>query len=557
MKICTRWLTAFALIMSFAAEAQAQTAVEITFTVDMTAPLANGSFIPGTDFVTVAGDMNGWDNTADTLAADQNDPNLYTGVVRDTLATVPATIGFKFVIKSDSDGDIWEGDPNREVTITGTEPDSDSNGSLEVEAPVDFFDRVDPGSQTASFLLEFRVNMAVAITQGRFDPAEDVVTVAGGAINNWNNIADTLTSDFLDPDVYFKLIEVSDLAVPTEIEFKFILHDIEEGADPIIGWEGLPNNRKHTLTGDEGQPNNEGFIEVSVPEVFFDNISFDDVFAEETEVFIEVDARPAMYFLTDSLFLPQDAQTGDPVTDFSGIFANGPFVSPVGWEDWGPDGLGSIEELQLLDNGENGDLVKGDSVFTMSITKAAGAAKRGVVKFGVNGFDNEAPAGADRIVTVDEANPRVSLVFGAVIQEDGRIGDDNAINGMSYDAYILVDNSTTPATATVVRRGGEVDGIATDTELGVELPSKVTLLQNYPNPFSRTATIEYELEQSGRVTLQVFDMLGREVMTLFDGLVPAARHAVEFDASKLAGGTYIYRLQTEDQVATRTMIVLK
>ncbi len=557
MKIGTRCLAALALLLSLSATAEAQTAVEITFSVDMTGPIANSTFDPATDAVTVAGDMNGWDNTADTLSVDPDNANIYSGVVRDTLDTVPATLGFKFVLKPAGGGDVWEDDPNREVTVNGTEPDGDGNGSIEVEAPVDFFNRVDPTSQTANFLLEFRVNMGVAIAQGRFDPNEDVVTVAGGDINGWDSEADTLASDFLDPDVYFKLIEVTDVPVPKTSEFKFVLHDVEPGADPIIGWEGFSGNRVVSLTGDEGQPNAEGFIEVSVPEVFFENVSFDDVFSADTDVFIEVDARPAFYFLTDSTFLPQDAQTGDPVTKFTSIFANGPFVSPNGWEDWGPDNLGSIAELQLHDDGENGDLVKDDSVFTMTISKKAGDANRGVVKFGVDGFDNEAPAGKDRLVVIDEANPRVSLVFGAVIQADGRIGDDNEIGGRSYDKYILVDNSTTPATATVVRRGGEADGIATDTEDGGVLPSRITLLQNYPNPFARTATIEYELEQSGRVTLQVFDMLGREVMTLFDGVVPAARHAVEFDASNLAGGTYIYRLQTKDEVVTRTMVVLK
>lgn len=539
--------------------AQAQVNVEITVSVDMTKPVNDGVFDPATDFVTVAGDpFNGWNNKADTLSAGSD--NVYSKTVQVDGVTAPMTGVYKFVqLRPRGDGtteEVWEQDPNREVSITGTETDADSNGYLDVMTTVDFFDRVPADAATASFLAEFRVNMAVAIAQGKFDPAEDFVTVAGGDVNNWNNAADTLVSDFLDPDVYFKLIEMSNVAVPTTSEFKFVIHDVVAGADPVIGWEGIPGNRTVQLTGDEGAPNGDGFIEVSVPEVFWENITLDDVFSAETIVYLEVDMRPAVYFLADSTFLPSDAQTGEAVTAFNSAFANGPFVSPIGWETWGPTELGANPDFQMHDDGSNGDLTADDGIFTMAITKPAGAARRGVVKFSVDGYDNEAPAGADRVVEVDESNPRVSLIFGAILQADGRIGDDNAIGGNSYDAYILVDNSTTPATATVVRSGGEADGQATDTEDSI-LPETTVLAQNYPNPFNPVTTIEYELASSGRVTLQVFDLLGRNVATLVDGVVPASRHSVQFDARNLASGTYIYRLVANDKVVTKTMVLLK
>lgn len=559
MKTGTIRLMLIVSALAITSAVQAQVNVEITVSVDMTKPINDGVFDPATDFVTVAGDpFNGWDNRADTLTAGSD--NVYAKTIQVDGVTAPMTGMYKFVqLRPNGDGtteEVWEQDPNREVSITGTEPDADSNGYLDVTTTVDFFDRIPADAATANFLAEFRVNMAVAIAQGKFDPAEDFVTVAGGDINGWNPAADTLISDFLDPDVYFKLIEMSNVPVPTNTAFKFVIHDVEAGADPVIGWEGLSENRVHTLTGDEGTPNNEGFIEISVPEVFWENVSFDDVFSAETTVFLEVDARPAQYFLADSTFLPPDAQTGDPVTSFTSVFANGPFVSPIGWETWGPTELGANPDFQMHDDGTNGDLAAGDGVFTMSITKPAGAAKRGVVKFSVDGYDNEAPAGADRVVEVDESNPRVSLIFGAVLQADGRIGDDNTIAGYSYDAYILVDNSTTPPSATVVRSGGEADGQATDVEDGT-LPESMVLSQNYPNPFNPVTTIEYELANSGRVTLQVFDLLGRNVATLVDGVLPAARHSVQFDARNLASGTYIYRLVANDKIVTKTMVLLK
>ncbi len=559
MKTGTIRFMLIVVALALTSSVQAQVNVEITVSVDMTKPINDGVFDPATDFVTVAGDpFNGWNNKADTLSAGSD--NIYSKTVQVDAVTAPTTGVYKFVqLRPNGDGtteEVWEQDPNREVSITGTEPDADSNGYLDVTTTVDFFDRVPADAATASYQAEFRVNMAVAIAQGKFDPDEDFVTVAGGDVNGWSNSADTLISDFLEPDVYFKIIEMSNVPVPAASEFKFVLHDVEAGADPVIGWEGIPGNRSIQLTGDEGTPNSEGFIEITVPEVYWENVSFDDVFSAETTVFLEVDARPAQYFLADSTFLPPDAQTSEPVTSFTSVFANGPFVSPIGWETWGPTELGANPDFQMHDDGTNGDLVAGDGVFTMTIVKPAGAAKSGVVKFSVDGYDNEAPAGADRVVEVDEANPRVSLIFGAILQADGLIGDDNAIAGYSYDAYILVDNSTTPPTATVVRSGGEADGQATDVEDGT-LPESMVLSQNYPNPFNPVTTIEYELANSGRVTLQVFDLLGRNVATLVDGVVPAARHSVQFDARNLASGTYIYRLVANNTVVTKTMVLLK
>ncbi|MEQ9103249.1 MAG: T9SS type A sorting domain-containing protein [Rhodothermales bacterium] len=279
-------------------------------------------------------------------------------------------------------------------------------------------------------------------------------------------------------------------------------------------------------------------------------MTFEDIFSADTEVLVQVDARPAFYHLADSSGMPADVQTGDPVTSFDGLFANGPFASPNGWEDWGAN-LAAIASLQLVDDGTNGDAVAGDTVFTMTLMKTAGQAKRGVdLKFGVNGFDNESTFAGNHVMNVDEANPVVNLTFGAMLKADGTYEDS------LYDPYIFVDNLSTPPSAVAVRRGGENDMIATNTEEST-LPETVVLSQNYPNPFNPVTTIEYELANSGRVTLQVFDLLGRNVATLVDGVVPASRHSVQFDARNLASGTYIYRLVANDKVVTKTMVLLK
>lgn len=90
-----------------------------------------------------------------------------------------------------------------------------------------------------------------------------------------------------------------------------------------------------------------------------------------------------------------------------------------------------------------------------------------------------------------------------------------------------------------------------------ELPGQLVLDQNYPNPFNPRTSIRYVLPQAGEVTLTVFDVLGREVATLFDGTQPAGAHTVELDAGAWASGMYFYTLEANDQLQTRRMVLLK
>jgi surface protein len=90
-----------------------------------------------------------------------------------------------------------------------------------------------------------------------------------------------------------------------------------------------------------------------------------------------------------------------------------------------------------------------------------------------------------------------------------------------------------------------------------DLPEMVTLNQNYPNPFNPTTVISYELPQSANVKLDVYDMTGRQVATLVNGQVAAGRHTVNFDASRLSSGVYLYRLQAGSSIQTRKLTILK
>ncbi|MFN0156509.1 MAG: SBBP repeat-containing protein [Bacteroidota bacterium] len=89
------------------------------------------------------------------------------------------------------------------------------------------------------------------------------------------------------------------------------------------------------------------------------------------------------------------------------------------------------------------------------------------------------------------------------------------------------------------------------------LPSRFTLSQNYPNPFNPVTRIPFGLSVSGRTTLKVFDILGREVATLVDEQLMPGNHEVRFDAGKLSSGLYFYRLKSGSAVLTRKLLLIR
>jgi hypothetical protein len=83
------------------------------------------------------------------------------------------------------------------------------------------------------------------------------------------------------------------------------------------------------------------------------------------------------------------------------------------------------------------------------------------------------------------------------------------------------------------------------------------LAQNYPNPFNPSTTIRYQLPQDGMVTLKVYDILGSEVATLVNEQKAAGRFEVNFDASRLASGVYIYKITSGGYVSSKKMLLVK
>jgi hypothetical protein len=123
---------------------------------------------------------------------------------------------------------------------------------------------------------------------------------------------------------------------------------------------------------------------------------------------------------------------------------------------------------------------------------------------------------------------------------------DITVNGMPTSISIDPENWILKTVNSVVTG---VDGEIT--------PGTFSLEQNYPNPFNPSTIIKFNLGKAGLTTLKLYDVLGKEVATLVNGVLEADSHEVTFDASNLPSGTYFYTLTSGSFTETRKMILLK
>ena len=84
-----------------------------------------------------------------------------------------------------------------------------------------------------------------------------------------------------------------------------------------------------------------------------------------------------------------------------------------------------------------------------------------------------------------------------------------------------------------------------------------TLKQNYPNPFNPTTNIQFNLSESSNIELSVFNLLGRKVDVVYNGVKSAGSHTLTFDASNLSGGIYFYELKTDSYTERKKMTLIK
>ncbi|MDR3627412.1 MAG: choice-of-anchor A family protein [Ignavibacteriaceae bacterium] len=139
-------------------------------------------------------------------------------------------------------------------------------------------------------------------------------------------------------------------------------------------------------------------------------------------------------------------------------------------------------------------------------------------------------------------NSNVNIVNFASLVSACQASMQGIVSNVPY-SKAMVANSNSGTTTGVVRESST--------------PKEFALSQNYPNPFNPSTVIKYQIPKDGFVIVKVYDLIGREVATLVNGYKSAGNYSVNFNASKLASGMYIYQLRSNSMVSTKKMLLIK
>jgi glucuronoarabinoxylan endo-1,4-beta-xylanase len=101
------------------------------------------------------------------------------------------------------------------------------------------------------------------------------------------------------------------------------------------------------------------------------------------------------------------------------------------------------------------------------------------------------------------------------------------------------------------------DDITTSVDDVTTIPEAFKLFQNYPNPFNPTTQIRYSIREHGYISLKVYNILGQEVASLFEGYRDAGNYITEFDGAGLASGVYLYQLKTDTFIESKKLSLLR
>ncbi len=476
--------------------------------------------------------------------------NFWSAVVKFPKTAVADTVHYKFVIHALADDSAAS--PAYENNITAA-PDVGANGyrffNFRPDMPDTtlywkFWQNMPPGiiAFSDNVIITFRADLARAISENGFAYG-DTLVVRSGYINSASSIrekkmlrvgasskyqvVDTVTTKLRTP-LFYQYYETPLSGEIREIYYNF--------ADPGTGAES--EKRRDTMSA-YTLTIQDTIISTSEEHRMprFQNMN---PLSQNVLVTYTCDVRPAIYELKAGKQLISTNITNYLITDpdsvlIDGVWMDGPAVG--GWDiggAWGADRR-LVDTAKMWDDGTHGDLVAHDSIFTLqyfyTTSTTLGPTTIGQeFKFGIYGCDNEGGYGNNHIENINDANPTYTLAsqFGS-------------IDPVFYSAWDYTNER--PAGATSVKGAG--------------IPLAYSLAQNYPNPFNPSTMINYEIKQSGSVTLKVFNVLGQVVATLTDGKQEAGKHSIKFDASRFSSGIYFYQITAGNFIATKKMMLLK
>ena len=133
-----------------------------------------------------------------------------------------------------------------------------------------------------------------------------------------------------------------------------------------------------------------------------------------------------------------------------------------------------------------------------------------------------------------------------------------ADRGSNYIASVTALKSSTRSLQTIFRTYLTSNYITWGgKQVYPNIPEKFSMSQNYPNPFNATTTIIFFIGKDSYASLRVYDVLGREIATIFSGELPAGSYTKQWNASALPSGVYFYRLLASSYAETKKLVLIK
>jgi len=447
--------------------------------------------------------------------------DLYSGVAYYPASLAGMTQEYKYYIVEPSGWEDLPSGGNRSFTI----PASDSTLQW-----VYYSDSAPAGELPVTANVIFAVDTTPLEQVGLFSVADGDTLQVRGDFNGWDadNPDDSELFRVPGENLYENLIPLTALSGST-FNYKFFIEYNDErfrekfGVDPPNGWEEpistTGSNRRFEFTGDANADQDLGIQ-------FFNDIQEGNIIPEgtpEIAVTFSVNMASAVDNASDPFVPGTDSVYVDLRGDALWAFT----------QDNVDSDENAIQSLYLMDD-------DGDMVYTGTLAMTTPTYSGLQYKYGYgtqqDGYFDETGGGFS-----DIGRRRTRYV---AANTDGSWPAEFAFPQEDFIAEGLLPFEQNPVSVNVE---------LTDAEL----PSNIALSQNYPNPFNPVTTFEYTIDRTMDVSVRIFDVMGREVAVLVDGVQQASSYRVNFDASDLASGVYLYRLETPAQTVTRQMTLLK
>lgn len=152
---------------------------------------------------------------------------------------------------------------------------------------------------------------------------------------------------------------------------------------------------------------------------------------------------------------------------------------------------------------------------------------------------------------------------GGVVQWDWSFGDGNTSEDRN-PVHVYDETGTYEVSLTVTDNGGLTHTFTSELTVSVtvsneelEAPQEFALEQNYPNPFNPNTIIKYSIPEASQVSIVVYDLLGKKVAELVNSRKSAGNYTINFDASNLTSGLYIYQIRAGSYTNTKKMTLIK